>query len=141
MIDVELYLRTTYWCDVEHPAVRELAAELTRNARTPYQAAAALFDWVRGIALAFVPVSRRASETIELGVGTRANQANAVVALARAIGIPAAFRVRRLPKATGTCDAEKSASNRDQGGDPGRRASAPPSRGWPSLLEVSPSVP
>ncbi len=91
--DPETYLRDTYWCDTSHPMVRALAAQLTRNARTSREAAAALFDWMCGVAIALAPANRRASETIELRAGTRANQANALVALARAIGIPGAFRV------------------------------------------------
>jgi transglutaminase-like putative cysteine protease len=95
-VDPNTYLRTTYWCDAEHPAVRALAAELTRNAHTTREAAAALFAWVESLALDVAPASRRASETIELRRGTRANHANALVALARSIGIPAAFYVRHI---------------------------------------------
>jgi hypothetical protein len=91
----DTYLRSTYWCDASHPAIAELAAELTRRARNPREAAVALFGWVRDhIIYTMGEWNQRASETIAMGTGTCSNKANVLVALARSIGIPAAFHVQ-----------------------------------------------
>jgi hypothetical protein len=96
----DTYLRGTYWCDIDHPAIRELALELTRTARTSREAAVALFYWVRDhIIYTMGEWNQRASETIALGSGTCSSKANVLVALARSIGIPAAFHVQYIETA------------------------------------------
>jgi hypothetical protein len=87
----------TDWCDTDHPLVRELAHWIARDAHTVRDAAAAVFLWVRdSIAYTMGDWNQRASETIVRGAGTSANKANLVVALARALGIPAGFCVRHV---------------------------------------------
>jgi hypothetical protein len=95
MTTSETYLGPTPWCDSNHPSIRELAFELTRDAHTAREAAVALFYWVRdSIAYTMGDWNQRASETIARRVGTCSNKSNVMVALARAIGIPAGFHVQ-----------------------------------------------
>lgn len=89
------YLAPTTMCDADSPAIREAALEITRGARDDREAAVALFYWVRDeVAYTMGDWNWKASETLSLGRGTCSNKANLMVALARAIGIPAAFHVQ-----------------------------------------------
>lgn len=93
--DLRTFLTATQMCDADDVAVRGLAAEVTRQARTPREAAVALFYWVRDeIEYTMGDWNWRASETLRLGKGTCSNKANLMVAMARSIGIPAGFHVQ-----------------------------------------------
>jgi len=93
--DLGPFLAATPMCDADHAAVRRIAAEVTRRARTRRDAAVALFYWVRDqIAYTMGDWNWRASETLALRSGTCSNKANLMVAMARAIGIPAGFHVQ-----------------------------------------------
>lgn len=94
-IDLWPYLAPTQMCDADDDAVREMAAVLTRHARTRRDAAVALFYWVRDeIAYTMGDWNWRASQTLALRRGTCSNKANLMVAMARALGIPAGFHVQ-----------------------------------------------
>lgn len=89
------YLAATPMCDVDHPAVRRAAAEVTAGAASPKEAAVALFYWVRDeVAYTMGDWSWRASETLARRTGTCSNKSNLMVAMARALGIPAGFHVQ-----------------------------------------------
>ncbi len=94
-IELWPYLAPTPMCDADDDAVREMAAEVTRDARTRRDAAVALFYWVRDeIAYTMGDWNWRASQTLTLRRGTCSNKANLMVAMARALGIPAGFHVQ-----------------------------------------------
>ncbi len=89
------FLAATQMCDADDVAVREMAADVAREARTPREAAVALFYWVRDeIEYTMGDWNWRASETLRLGKGTCSNKANLMVAMARSLGIPAGFHVQ-----------------------------------------------
>ena len=93
--DLSAYLAPTTMCDADHPAVRHVATEVTRGARTQREAAVALFYWVRDeVAYTMGDWSWRASDTLAMRLGTCSNKSNLMVAMARAIGIPAGFHVQ-----------------------------------------------
>lgn len=88
------YLAATTYCDHTHPFVQRKARELTRGLETPEERAIAIFYWVRDeihYRLGFW--NRTASETLVEGEGTCTNKANLLVALTRAVGIPAGYGV------------------------------------------------
>lgn len=88
------FLAPSPWCDADHPAVRYLAHEITRGLRTPREKAVALFYWVRDeVRYTLGNWNWTASETLALRLGTCSNKANLLVAMARAVGIPAGFHV------------------------------------------------
>lgn len=90
-----LFLAATPMCDAGDAAIRDTAAEVTRGARTPREAAVALFYWVRDeVSYTMGDWNWRASETLRLRRGTCSNKANLMVAMARSLGIPAGFHVQ-----------------------------------------------
>lgn len=93
--DLRAFLTATQMCDADDAAVRDVAAEVTRQARTPRESAVALFYWVRDeIEYTMGDWNWRASETLRLRKGTCSNKANLMVAMARSLGIPAGFHVQ-----------------------------------------------
>jgi len=75
--------------------IRHMAVEVTRHAQTEREAAVALFYWVRDeVTYTMGDWNWRASETLALRVGTCSNKSNLMVAMARALGIPAGFHVQ-----------------------------------------------
>jgi Transglutaminase-like superfamily len=100
-VDISRYLAPSAWCDSEHALVRQLAFEVTRDARTVKEAAVALFYWVRdNVAYTMGDWNYRASETLAMRVGTCSNKANLMVAMARSLGIPAGFHVQYIQTAS-----------------------------------------
>lgn len=94
-LDLQAFLAPTPMCDADHAAVRRMAAEITRRAGTQREAAVALFYWVRdNVTYTMGDWNWRASETLALRHGTCSNKANLMVAMARALGIPAGFHVQ-----------------------------------------------
>jgi transglutaminase-like putative cysteine protease len=93
--DAHSFLAATPMCDAGDASVRDTAVEVTRDARTPREAAVALFYWVRDqVTYTMGDWNWRASETLRLRRGTCSNKANLMVAMARSIGIPAGFHVQ-----------------------------------------------
>lgn len=93
--DLPAFLTATQMCDLDSAAVREVAAEVTREARTPRESAVALFYWIRDeIEYTMGDWNWRASETLRLRKGTCSNKANLMVAMARSLGIPAGYHVQ-----------------------------------------------
>lgn len=83
------WLRSERFIEVEHPAVRALAAELRQ--RSPADTARAVYDWVRGHLqyAGYVPEDRGAADALARHGGDCTEYAYLVTALARANGIPA----------------------------------------------------
>lgn len=88
------FLKPSELCDSDSLLVKSTAEEITKNARIPKEAAIEIFYFVRDeIQLAFVDPTKTASDTLRLAKGSCLTKATLQVALLRAIGIPARFRV------------------------------------------------
>ncbi|MDD5590146.1 MAG: transglutaminase-like domain-containing protein [Candidatus Portnoybacteria bacterium] len=91
------FLTETKYCDFNNSKVKELATKITENAKTDQEKAVALFYWVRDNILYRVGFwNRKASETLLDGKGVCTCKANLLIALLRAIGIPAGYGVMRV---------------------------------------------
>jgi len=91
---LEDFLRSSELCDSDNPLVKSTAEEMTKNTKKPKDAAIKIFYFVRDrIPLAFVNPNTTASEILRIGRGSCFTKATLQVALLRAIGIPARFRV------------------------------------------------
>lgn len=94
---MDAYLSSTAYCDSHHPQVDKLLSFLARGLQTDRDIAVAAFNWVRdNIKYTVGKNSSLASQTLDSGEGSCSNKANLYVALLRAAGIPAAFRVFRV---------------------------------------------
>jgi hypothetical protein len=95
---MEPFLMGSKYCDVGHSTIQELALRLTSGIDEPVARARAIFEWVRDEVSYVIPHdwSQTASETLAMRRGSCTNKANLLVALARAVGIPAAFEVLRV---------------------------------------------
>lgn len=84
----------TAYCDSDHPAVQALAAELARGAETDRAFAIRAFAWVRDeVRYQMAVWNQRASQVIDERRGSCSSKANLYIALLRARGIAAGFRV------------------------------------------------
>jgi len=91
---LEDFLKPSELCDSDNPLVKSTAEEITKNVKKPKDAAISIFYFVRDkIPLAFVNPDTTASETLRLRKGSCFTKATLQMALLRAIGIPARFRV------------------------------------------------
>jgi transglutaminase-like putative cysteine protease len=99
--DLSVYLAADDVVDHRHPAVREAAARLAREAQDSYDYARVAFEFVRDA----IPHSRdsgdprvtwRASDVLREGTGICHAKAHALAALLRAEDIPTAFCYQRL---------------------------------------------
>lgn len=88
------FLKPSKLCDSDTPLIKSAAEEITKNAMNPKVAAVRIFYFVRDkIPLAFVNPNLTASETLRKGKGSCFTKATLQMALLRAAGIPARFRV------------------------------------------------
>ena len=95
MAEIENYLRCTEIIDCDTESVREKAIETTKGLKTDKKKAIALYYFVRdkikhnAYTPLYDPSRYKASSTLEAGHGMCQNKAILLVALARAVGIPA----------------------------------------------------
>jgi len=95
MAEIENYLRCTEIIDCDTGSVREKAIETTKGLKTDKEKAVALYYFVRdkikhnAYTPLYDPSRYKASSTLEAGHGMCQNKAILLVALARAVGIPA----------------------------------------------------
>jgi transglutaminase-like putative cysteine protease len=95
MAEIENYLRCTEIIDCATESVREKAIETTKGLKTDKEKAIALFYFVRdkikhnAYTPLYDPSRYKASSTLKAGDGMCQNKAILLVALARAVGIPA----------------------------------------------------
>lgn len=90
----EAFLRPTRFCTAAHPLIVERARIVADGETSESKIAAALFEWVRdSLQYTVGNWNHRAWETVLAGEGTCSNKANVLVALLRAAGIPAGYRV------------------------------------------------
>ncbi|WP_300675055.1 transglutaminase family protein [Desulfoluna sp.] len=91
------YLKTTLYCDYDHPDVIRQARVVTASLSSDRDKAVAIFYWVRDKILYRVGHwQKRASETLYEREGTCTNAANIFVAMCRAVGIPSGYGVLRV---------------------------------------------
>ncbi len=91
---LEDFLRPSELCDSDNPLVKTVTELITRHAETSRDAAIKIFFFVRDkIPLAFVNPRQTASETLRIGRGSCFTKATLQMAMLRAVGIPARFRV------------------------------------------------
>ena len=97
-LEMENYLKPTPVIDCDHPSIREKSEDLTGGQDNIIEKAKSLFYFVRDeIRYNFYPSSSppeelfRASNTLSVGEGFCIPKAILLVALARAVGIPAAL--------------------------------------------------
>lgn len=91
------YLAATGFCDVDHPDIRALARELATANSDARATAVRLFEWVRDEILYFFgPWGVTATHTLHVREGTCTTKSNLLIALLRAVGIPAAYGVLRV---------------------------------------------
>ena len=97
MDDLKDFLIKTEYCDFENEKIKKLAEELIKGCVSEKEKAVALFYWVRDNILYRVGLwNRKASETLAEGKGVCTSKANLLVALLRAVGIPAGYGVMRV---------------------------------------------
>jgi len=91
------YLKTTRFCDYDHPDIIRQARAVTATLSNDTEKAVAIFYWVRDKILYRVgDWHKRASETLYEREGTCTNAANLFVAMCRAAGLPAGYGVLRV---------------------------------------------
>ena len=89
----EQYLRPTIYCDCHSPQLLSLADQFRLESRDDWDYAVRTYNFIRNeIAYAIEPFPRGgATGTIETGLGFCIDKTNALIALARAGGIPARY--------------------------------------------------
>ena len=88
------YLEPTAYCDHGHVEIMRLAAQLVNAGGSEAQVAARIFYWVReNVEYRLANWNWTAAGTLDRLAGCCTNKANLLVALCRAVGIPAAYYV------------------------------------------------
>ena len=95
---MEDYLKPTEFCDCNNPEIIDKAKELTKNDKTPKEAALNIFHFVRDKIIFMVCECSKASETLKKGHGDCGTKTNLQVALLRAVNIPARYHLASLTK-------------------------------------------
>lgn len=95
--DLKSFLNESEYCNFRHATIQRLAQELTQKYNNSKDKAVVLFYWVRDNIHYRVGLwNRKASETLAERSGSCTNNANLLVALLRAVHIPAAYDVMRV---------------------------------------------
>jgi transglutaminase-like putative cysteine protease len=85
-------LKETHFCDYNHPAIKELARNLSEDISNPTQIAQKTFYYVRdSIATGYDLYKTEASETLKKGYGVCWGKSNLLIALLRCNQIEARF--------------------------------------------------
>jgi transglutaminase-like putative cysteine protease len=94
------YLKSTELCDCENSRVKEVASEIIVGADTPREASKRVFRFVRDTIPfnATLDIYRTASRTLQRHVVDYCSKTNVQVALLRAAGVPARYRLVRVEK-------------------------------------------
>lgn len=93
----ESFLKETRYCDYSHPLIQKICRRFKKRYLNQKDLAVALFYYVRDNVLYQVgDWNYKASETLIRKSGTCTNKSNLLVALLRAVGIPAGYGVMRV---------------------------------------------
>ena len=97
MDKAESYLLATELCDFDRePAIRARALDLTRGCSDRRQGFERLSQFVKGMPYGLEDWDVKASQTLRKGWGMCCGKANLLVAMSRAVLIPARYRVFRI---------------------------------------------
>lgn len=95
--NINEYLISTEYCDINHPKISELARKITKRYKEPRDKAVALFYWVRDeVPYKFGSWQKKASRVLREGYGMCTNKALLLTALFRSCGIPAGFGIIKV---------------------------------------------
>jgi transglutaminase-like putative cysteine protease len=90
--ELQEFVSPTELCDADHPDIQSKARELALSAKTPRDAALAVFYFVRdSCVFGLSQADEKASETLKSRVGWCITKTNLEVTLLRALGIPARY--------------------------------------------------
>ncbi|HXV64976.1 MAG TPA: transglutaminase-like domain-containing protein [Vicinamibacteria bacterium] len=91
------YLAPSAFCDSDHPLIRAIALELTKDCSSDAERVAVLSNWVRDrIGYRIPPYPQAASDTLNSKAGSCSNRANLLVALLRSLNIPSGFHLLKV---------------------------------------------
>ena len=91
------FLKSTDFCDSEHPDIVATANEITRDCVSDKEKAMRIFYYVRdNIPYTFGLWNYKASETLKSKVGMCTSKANLMIAFLRASGIPAGYMILKV---------------------------------------------
>lgn len=95
VVDEDLrFLKPSELCDLGHPLIKRVSSGIVKKSKTLEDVAVRMFYLVRDkVYLALVHPWKTASETLRIGKGSCLTKATLQVALLRAAGIPARFRI------------------------------------------------
>ena len=91
---LNLFLKETKYCDCGNPLIKNKAIEITKGYINNRDKAVALFNYVRdNILYKFDYWNLKASNTLRKGYGMCTNKNNLLIAMLRAVGIPAGYGI------------------------------------------------
>jgi hypothetical protein len=89
---LNLFLQETFFCDFQHPDIQKVAGQFASKYQNKKELAVALFNFVRDeIKYTIGPWDKKASETLHAKRGMCTTCSNLLIALFRAVGIPAGY--------------------------------------------------
>lgn len=88
------YLEPTYYADSDSEFLKNQVLNVTKDAKTPQEAAVKIYCFVRDkILFATGDIGLRASQTLKVGRGPSLLKGSLMIAMLRAAGIPARYRL------------------------------------------------
>lgn len=91
------YLQPTQICDFDqHPAIREKALELTEGCTDDQQRFNRIYHFVKELPYGLEDWDVNASETLQKGWGMCSGKTNLLIAMSRALMIPARYRIFKI---------------------------------------------
>lgn len=94
---LHLFLEKTKYIDLDHPKISKLAKKIAGSYPSETEKAKALFHWVKeNIKFEFGYWGIKASEVLKRKRGMCTNKANLLIALLRAVRIPAGYGILRV---------------------------------------------
>jgi len=95
--DLNLFLQATRYCDSNHREIKAIARKITSLYKNKKEKAKALFYWIKEqIKFEFGYWGIKASDILRRKKGMCTNKANLLIALLRAIKIPAGYGILRV---------------------------------------------
>jgi hypothetical protein len=96
--EIKDFLTATEYCDFKHQDIMAKAKELTKDDKSPEDAALSIFYFVRDEIKFMLKDFVKASEALHQGRGDCGIKTNLQVALLRAVNIPARFHIAAISK-------------------------------------------